>query len=67
MFQRIVRECQIFGTSMGGLSQQKGNKEYPEAGDMAPVVYPSVEDSLFQIVLTQCKLFSTFRFSIWNC
>ena len=48
----------------GGISQQKGNKEHPEAGDMAPVVYSSVEDSLFQIVLIHCKLFSTFSSTV---
>ena len=47
MFQRIVRERQIFRTSIEGLSQQKGGKEYPDTGDMSPVGYSHVEDSFF--------------------
>ena len=49
MFQKIVRERQILGASVGGLSQQKGDKEQQERGDMASVGCSNVGDSQFNL------------------
>ena len=34
-----LRYVQIFGTSLGWLSQQKSDKEHPDTVDIAPVGY----------------------------
>ena len=41
---------------IGGLSQQKGDKEHPDTVDMAPVGYSHVEDRLFRFVLIRLNL-----------